>query len=206
MLSASKNTTATHQMTKEEWRKICSDLTDAMLSFTRPFVTSLGTPTANKDRLAGSGTYVGLAGQRLLLTCEHVARFQPIDHYFSGTQTRFEHPGLWCSDPHPKKDVAFAFITDAVWLSEQHRSLPLPYAKIAEQHHIAFPEELLFFRGYAGENSKYDDGVLTTNGTGYCSQEVKGSGDSQIFEIFWDPANTGYSKLTTHSSHADHLR
>lgn len=181
------------------WNRKCSEIADRMLDFTRPFVTALGTPTANKERLAGSGSYVGLNGLRLLLTCQHVtAKFDPLDHYFFGLQGGFEHPGPWCVDPHPK-DVAMAVVADSVWLSAQHKSQALPFDRFGHRHQICQPEEPLFFRGYAGENSTYD-GMLNNNGTGYLSQEVKNSGDAQIFEMFWEPENTCYSCRTTKES------
>ena len=36
-----------------------------------------------------------------------------------------------------------------------------------------------------------------TNGTGYCSQEVAATGDSQLFEMFWDPKETKVTQGTS---------
>jgi hypothetical protein len=52
-------------------------------------------------------------------------------------------------------------------------------------------------RGFAGENAGYGFGIHQTNASGYCSQEKAGTGDTQIFEVFWEPNNTAYSQGTS---------
>ena len=64
------------------------------------------------------------------------------------------------------------------------------------KHNPTTPEEVLFFYGWTGENARYGFGVHETIGTGYCSQEIKGSGDREYFEVFWDPQKTIIDKET----------
>jgi hypothetical protein len=67
-------------VTPTQWKQINDQVTDAMLTHTRPFVTPLGTETETTVRLVGTGSYIERNGHRTLLTCEHVAREQPM-HY-----------------------------------------------------------------------------------------------------------------------------
>jgi hypothetical protein len=54
--------------------------------------------------------------------------------------------------------------------------------------HSPVPNELLFFRGIAGENVAYMSGLRAeVILTGYCSQEKRHTGDAGIFEVLWDP-------------------
>ena len=60
---------------------------------------------------------------------------------------------------------------------------------------MADQTEILFFRGYAFENSHYGFGVHEANGSGYCSQEkVVSQPDPQIFEMFWEPEKTEFTE------------
>jgi hypothetical protein len=173
-------------MTDDQWNAAKHRVTDEMRSFTRPFVSPLTVETPETVRLKGSGSYVLWAEERLLLTCEHVVREQPIHYRFNGSDAVYEHPVPWTVDRHPF-DVAFARITDGQWRATEHQAESVPVAKFAEHHSISQPAELLFFRGYAGENAAYGFGIHQANGTGYCSQEVAEAGDDQIVELFWDP-------------------
>lgn len=183
-------------MTDDDWTAAKHRVTDEMRSFTRPFASPLTVETRETVRLKGTGSYVLWTEQRLLLTCEHVAREQPIHYRFCGSDAVYEHPGPWTMDPHPF-DAAFARITDEQWRATDHQSAGVPSVKFAERHSISQPAELLFFRGYAGENAAYGFGVHEANGTGYCSQEVAGAGDDQIFELFWDPLQGQITNGTT---------
>jgi hypothetical protein len=189
-------------MTPAEWKKICDDVTDAMRRYTRPFVTPLSTSDDASVRLVGSGSYVTVRGRRILLTCEHVARTTPMEYQFYGRDCVFRHPGPFTKEPHPI-DAAFAPMTDVAWNAVQHRADSVPYERFAPRHQVADRSELLFFRGYAGENAHYGFDVLDTGGTGYCSQEkVVTEPDPKIFEIFWEPDKTEFSAGTSAESRA----
>lgn len=183
-------------MTPAEWKKINDSVADAMLAHTRSFGTPLGTETDRTVRLVGTGSYVQREARRTLLTCEHVAREQPMHHRFNGSDDVFEHPGPWTMDKHPI-DTAFAPVGDPLWQVCQHRAAAIPFGRFATTHRLSQPEELLFFRGYAGENARYAFGVHQTNASGYCTQEKKGTGDTQIFELFWEPENTQVTSGTS---------
>ena len=108
-------------------------------------------------------------------------------HYrFNGADNVFEHRGPWTMDGHPK-DAAFAILSDQAWRACTHLAQAVPYSRFAQMHAPCEQAELLFFRGYAGENAHYAFGVHQTNGTGYCSQEKANTGDKEIFELFWEP-------------------
>lgn len=66
------------------------------------------------------------------------------------------------------------------------------------RHQIAQQEELLFFRGFAGENAPYAFGVHQAIASGYCSQEkfVETPQDRSIFEMFWEPGEIRFTSDT----------
>ena len=180
---------------------MCDHVTEQMRAFTGPFVTPLTTPTLETIRLTGTGSYVDIRGERLLLTCEHVAREKPAHYRFAGSDDVFEHQGPWREDSHPV-DAATAPMSNAAWTATSHQAGAVLAAAFAARHHIAQPEELLFFRGYAGENAAYGFGVHAANGSSYCSQEVKASGDSEIFEMSWEPLQTEFTAGTSAEAQA----
>ena len=189
-------------MTPTQWMAINNSVSDAMLAHTKSFGTPLGTQTNTTVRLIGSGAYVAREDRRLLLTCEHVAREQPIHYRFHGSEDVFEHRGAWTVDRHPI-DAAYAIIDDAAWTACAHRASTIPYGRFAPVHRIVEPAELLFFRGYAGENAHYAFGVHETNATGYCTQEKKGTGDAEVFELFWEPQHTKFTSGTSSEAQAE---
>ena len=128
-------------------------------------------------------------GKRILLTCEHVAKRAPLDYRFWGSDNVFKYNGLWTKEAHPV-DMAFARVSVEAWKATEHKADTMPYERLATKHNICQPEELLFFRGYAGENARYSFDIHKTIATGYCSQEKKDSGDASSFEIFWELLKT----------------
>ncbi|MFG1364056.1 hypothetical protein [Xanthobacter versatilis] len=183
-------------MTLEHWKQINDQVADAMLVHTRPFCTPLGTETERLVRLVGTGYYIQREVRCILLTCEHVAREQPMHYRFNGADNVFQNPGPWTMDKHPI-DAAFAPINEPLWQACPHQAAAIPFGSFASMHRLSQPEELLFFRGYAGENARYAFGVHQTNASGYCTQEKKGTGDDQIFELFWEPENTQMTASTS---------
>ncbi len=178
-----------------EWQQTTQEIADIMLKHTRPFVTALSTETSDKVRLVGTGSFLDTGNKQLLLTCEHVARDQPMHFCFSGSDDVFKLPGPWTMDSHPI-DAAYAQVNLSPLSAQQHRAQAIPLARFAEQHKTIEKAELLFFRGFAGENAHYGFGVHQTNGTGYCSQEKEGTGDKENFEIFWEPDQTQFTQNT----------
>jgi hypothetical protein len=183
-------------MTNEEWNATKHRVTDEMRSYTRPFASPLVEDLPDTIRLKGSGSYVSWGTSRILLTCEHVARHQQLQYKFCCTNDLHEHPGPWVNERHPV-DAAFAMMDDHLWRATQHEAESVPSDKFARHHKVSQQAELIFFRGYADENSAYGFGVHQANGTGYCSQEVANAGDDQIFELFWEPSQ---GQITTGTS------
>ncbi len=183
-------------MTPERWTAICKQVTDDMLAHTRPFVTPLTTETQRNVRLVGTGSYVSREARRILLTCQHVAVIQPMHYRFYGSDDVFEHHGEWTMEKHPV-DAAFAPINDPAWAACSHQAQPIPYQRFGLRHAPADRAELLFFRGFSGENANYAFGVHQANGTGYATQEKENSGNHQFFELFWEPENIERTSQTS---------
>ena len=80
-------------MTDYESNAVKHRVTDEMRSFTGPFVSPLSVETPETIRLEGTGSYVQWTKERLLLTCEHVVRDQPIHYRFYGSDAVYEHRG-----------------------------------------------------------------------------------------------------------------
>lgn len=182
-------------MTEEElkavWDAMSNDVADIMKVYTRPFVTILA-----GDKDVGTGSFIEQEETRIL-TCEHVARFDPVAYYIDDGGTTSLQPGMWCVEPDKSKDVALASVPAAEWAQISTTARPLPMARFAQRHQTV-KDELLFFRGIAGENVGYignfgSDSILS----GYCSQEKHETGDEDIFEMLWSPKNTTLSRGTS---------
>ncbi|RKE75889.1 hypothetical protein [Rhizobium sp. AG855] len=185
-------------MTEEElrvvWDAMSSVVADRMKVYTRSFVAILA-----GDSKVGTGTFIKQEEVRLL-TCEHVARFYPVAYHVDDRGTTNIQPLIWCVEPDESKDVAMASIPAVEWESSITTVRPLPIAKFAPSHRPV-ENELLFFRGIAGENVGYignfgSDVILT----GYCSQEKRGTSDKDIFEILWSPKNSTISRGTSETA------
>ena len=182
-------------MTEQQWRHDRESVTDAMLEHTKQFVTPLSTETATSIRLVGTGSYVQHE-KRMLITCEHVARVQPMHYRFLDSTNVFAPNGNWTMDEHPI-DAAFVPISDSDWEACTHNAAAVPYSRFAKSHAIVERAELLFFRGYSGENAHYGFNEHLTNGSGYCSQVKDVAENAQFFEIFWEPKHTQFTKGTS---------
>jgi hypothetical protein len=170
----------TEEEARARWAGLCDRVTDLMKFHTRPFVSIMAAAEI------GTGTFIERHGVSIL-TCAHVAAFEPHAHYvdeFGSTQVR---PGIWCSEPKDAVDAAFAPIHADQWRQVAARAHPLSMSRFAERH-SPVTGELLFFRGIAGENAAYIGpfgGAVIISG--YCSQEKKDATDANIFEMLWEP-------------------
>jgi hypothetical protein len=179
-------------MTKEEWKKICDSVTEEMRCHTRPFVT----PLINKKNLVGSGNYVLLDNEAHIMTCQHVAVHGSMDYRFHGSDKTFSNHGKWYV-VSPPVDFALASLEHDQLDSPDHFAKGVPYERFAQKHELFDCFEIIVFRGYSLENSSSLGGISETNGSAYCSQEKKDTGNTEYFEIFWDPENTQYTDATT---------
>jgi hypothetical protein len=147
---------------------------------TRPFVTILA------GAEIGTGTFVDKNGPSVL-TCAHVAKFNPHAHYVDDAESTEIRPGTWRADPSVAVDAACAPIDASEWGKISGGARLLSMSRFAKCH-WPVPNELLFFRGIAGENVAYMSGLRAeVILTAYCSQEKRHTGDADIFEVLWDP-------------------
>lgn len=185
-------------MSTKDWEDAVDTVTDRMKSYTRPFVTPLVHDPPNSPPIFGSGTYIDMTdqagSQRRLVTCEHVMRYQPQKHRPHGSAGLEELSGVICSDRDPV-DAATITISDAVWRSTSHHGTAVPFSSFALRH-APVDNEVMFFRGLAGENAYLGFGNLDAIVTGFCGQEPPGSGDNRIFELGWRPDATTITRGT----------
>jgi len=165
------------------------------------FTTPLTRESETTVWLEGSGSYVEKEGKRLLLTCEHVAIREPLD-FVSTVPIKCMAIGKSGRWNHTLSTLLFGLPIDNEWAAASHKALTIPYARFAQKHQVCEQAELLFFRGYAGENARYGFGFHRAGATGYCSQEKRDSGDDSIFEIFWEPEKTEFSSGTSAEARA----
>ncbi|TGQ89968.1 hypothetical protein EN851_20240 [Mesorhizobium sp. M8A.F.Ca.ET.208.01.1.1] len=180
------------QLTEEErnakWQAMCDAVTDRMKVFTRPYVCILAGGTLGEATEIGTGTFIDSCGVELL-TCEHVAQFNPTAIYVDANGSSKLDPGAWRSESNPNRDVALAPVPATKWSDISTSARALPMSKFAPLH-APVEHEVLFFRGVAGENAYISNFGADAILTGYCSQEEIGTGDADIFEIMWEPPNT----------------
>lgn len=180
------------------WEATVEEVTEAMRNHVRCFVTplSMDRPLSNKVTLEGTGSYVMIAGKRIIVTCEHVASRGDMNLGFYGSQDVFGYRGQWLMDPAPI-DLAMAPMTDAVWSKQPHQAAVIPFDRFAQRHATSDRSEMLFLFGFAGENSVYGFQQFDTAGSAYLSQEIPEGGDAAYFEMFWRPMDIEYTADTT---------
>lgn len=175
---------------REAWEALCATVSDLMNAHTRPFVTPLVNDVPGEPLRIGGGTYLDHGnGRTTVLTCEHVARFQPQFHQPNGCDSLLLLPGQVCADRDVTIDAATILIPNNTWEGMAHAAKPLAADRLAERH-APIAGEVFFFRGLTSENSYVSGGDLDAVYTGYASQERPGTGDDQIFEIEWNPSGT----------------
>lgn len=170
-----------------EWEEVYKRVTDLMNEHTRPFISPLSKETNATVRHVGSGTYVAFDAGQAVITCQHVSREAPLNAgVFGSTDVlAIKHPFTEST----AKDIAYARIDDAFWKATKHSAKSVPFARFAVRHDPRDRSELLFFRGFAGENSPYGFGVLDGLASGYLTQQQP-TDDPEIFELPWEPAKT----------------
>lgn len=175
---------------RRAWEALCATVSDIMNVHTRPFVTPLVHDVPGEPLRIGGGTYLDLGDgtepRTTVLTCEHVARFQPQLHQPNGCMTLLPLPGQLYADRDLTIDAATILIANASCAQLAHAATPLTTDRLADRQ-APVSGEVFFFRGLTGENSYVSGGDLDAVYTGYVSQERPGTGDDQIFEIEWNP-------------------
>jgi hypothetical protein len=181
-------------MTLEEWKKLVGIVTDEMKVYTRPYVTPLRTSDEEKVRLLGTGSYIAVKDRRVVLSCEHVTRNKTVEYQFWGSDRIFRVTAPFTYDK--TLDIAFAPVPESDWTAENHGAKTIPFDRFAATHQPA-EHEILFFRGFAGENAHYGFGVHEANATAYGSQQsLEKPIQSDKFEILWEPDKIEFSQNT----------
>ena len=169
-------------MTNEVWSEICGEVTDRMLRHVRNFVCPLSFETETDVHLIGTGSFIEVGKRTAIITCEHVADKQPLNYKFADSENIYGYRGTWKS----QRDPVDASITNGVLCPSPSSHQVLKSHRFASAHIISKQAELLFFCGFAGENSKYVFEHHFTNLTGYCTQEnAKAENIDSSFEIHW---------------------
>jgi hypothetical protein len=179
-----------------------TSLTNQMRDFTERFVTPItyenrdGVPT-----LSGTGTFVEVLGRRLLLTCEHVVlgrqelAFRPF-----GTENFLRAPARFASISDPY-DIAVARIGDDLWQAAEHQAMAVGPDSF-DLTHAAVEDELLFFRGYAGENSVFGFDTMVTRSSSYTTQKkregVESIDDRYHFVLLHNPEEVQFIDKKVH--------
>lgn len=106
----------------------------------------------------------------MILDPEKNVELPDLGHGLPGTERVFRIVHGSGSAPY-LIDCALCPILDVTW-SAAHRSSAIPEALITWAH-ATVPHEILFFRGYAQENSSFHFENLLSGSTSYCTQEME---------------------------------
>jgi hypothetical protein len=102
--------------------------------------------------LHGTGWFVEIAGQKFVLTCEHVARAMSnhtLCASFHGSEVAFDLTNRFSALTYPV-DVALTAITENTWKLAEHHAKCIPLTLFAEQH-SPVENEVMYVAGYPGE-------------------------------------------------------
>jgi hypothetical protein len=170
-------------MSAAEWEAHAGHVTERMKAYTKQYVTPISKVIEHDcGILLGTGNYIEFLGKRYLLTNEHVAKkltTRPLAHQFFENDTVFGVTNPFHVYPLPI-DVGITEINQATWDKEPHSSSTVVEDQWALAH-FTVPRELLFFKGYAGERSKFHFGHLFSKATSYGCQEVELPRDDNRF-------------------------
>ncbi|GJD32278.1 hypothetical protein PMNALOAF_3546 [Methylobacterium adhaesivum] len=165
-------------MTEDDWKAHQRHVVKEMQAFTAPFVTPISYEKPDDvPRLSGTGSFVELFERRFLLTNEHVildpatnSELPDLAHGLHGTDSviRCAHGSLSASYPI---DCALCPVPETAW-SVDHRAAAIQEASITWAH-ATVPREILFFRGYAQENSSFHFENLLSASTSYATQAME---------------------------------
>lgn len=161
-------------------------VTDQMRAFTKPFYGPISyEPDERTVCHSGTGNFVEFFEKKFILTCAHtVLAKNKLAFRLPGTEEYLAAP-LKFASVDPPWDAAIGRLSDAVWYGKRHEARTVRDNQF-EPMHSADKRELLFFKGYAGENSKFAFDTLKTDGTAYVTQvaEIPASPREQRFFFF----------------------
>lgn len=183
-------------MTEDEWKNHARQAVVEMQKFTAPFVSPISYECPNDlPRLSGTGSFIQLFGRRFLLTNQHVLvdektgqDMPELAHGLCGTDSVFRMIHSSLSAPYPI-DSAIVPVPDAIW-ETMHGAATIPENLITWAH-VPVPREILFFRGYAQENSSFHYENLLSGSTSYGTQQLEevpaGLNDRFFFALHHSP-------------------
>ncbi len=162
------------RMPKAEWDALVESVTEKMQEYTKQFVTPVSQVIDHDyGKLFGTGNYIELRGQNYLLTNEHVAKGldqASLAHQFLDNDGVFRATNSFHVLPLPV-DVAVSAIDKKVWMHGPHGSAAISEKQLSMAH-TPVDGEILFFKGYSGEQSQFLFGSLFSKATSYSAQEV----------------------------------
>jgi len=173
----------------EKWLSQCSQVTEEMKVYTRPYITPLSTEDPQGVRHVGTGSFLCWNGATTLLTCEHVVSEGPLNFSFFGSDNVFPISRAFIEEK--SLDAAIVQVSDTLWKVCEHSAKIVPATQVAARHQPSRAEELFFFHGFAGENSYYGFETLISNASAYVTQQSADAiYDERIFELLWEPQKT----------------
>jgi hypothetical protein len=194
-------------MTEDEWKAHARKALLGMQTFTAPFVSPISYERLDDlPRLTGTGSFIELCGRPFLLTNEHVlvdektADPKPkLAHGLRGTDDVFRIVSGSLSAPYPI-DSALCPVPNAVW-GRTHGAATIPESLITWAH-VAVPREIIFFRGYAQEDSSFHFENLLSGSTSYATQQMEelpaGLDDRFFFALHHSPEKAEMINGATH--------
>jgi len=160
-------------MIENEMDEQQKDVVRRMSEHNQRFLTPISKViTHDHGELLGSGAFIEIEGEKLIITNEHVGRKmakRSLAHQFNGSDS-VVRVASFCADKYPV-DVAIAPISETVWSVCEHSAECISMDKFAESHNPV-SGELLYFSGYPDERSAFCFGTLFTVGIPYATQEI----------------------------------
>lgn len=165
-------------MTEDEWKVHCRKAATAMKDFTAPFASAISYEGADGlPRLSGTGSVIELLGRRFILTNEHVLLDEKtgsdrpsLAYGLAGTESVFRMDRGSLSAPFPI-DCAICPLPEPVWeMTSTAAAIP---ERLITWAHVPVAREILFFRGYAQEDSHFHFEHLLSGATSYATQAME---------------------------------
>ena len=157
-----------------EWDETCRSVTKAMHAHVAPFCTPIALSLNNEmvGKHLGTGAYLRLLDDTLILSCEHVLKYGETNflaHKLRGQGRYVRVAGFHAEAPHPI-DAAIVTVEAAAWDDLAGDSRAVTPDGVATFHE-PIENELLFVCGYAFENSQFVVDDLATGATSYLARQ-----------------------------------
>ncbi|MCW8281568.1 hypothetical protein K7A42_11760 [Agrobacterium sp. InxBP2] len=178
------------------WKQQVDLLTDIMNKWIAPCVTPLTASNEHSVNYKGTGTFVSLDDKIFVLTARHVADEHADDILFHGSDQPVKLPDQYIRAPG-SLDSAILPIPAELWQGMEHEAQAIQFEWFAGKFD-PFPQEVYFFRGYAGENAQYAFDINQTSATGYCTQiNADFTDDTRFFYLLCRPSEIEFTSGTS---------